>query len=110
MKQESEYVCDVLVIGSGCSGMSAAITAATSGLKVLVIEKEHRFGGSTARSGGWLWIPNTALAKVQGIHEPEGAARTYLQHEAGSSFDGERVDAFIENGPEAVDFFTSKTV
>jgi succinate dehydrogenase/fumarate reductase flavoprotein subunit len=109
MKQESEYSCDVLVIGSGCSGMSAAITAATSGLKVLVIEKEPRFGGSTARSGGWLWIPNTALAKVQGIHEPEGAARTYLQHEAGDSFDGPRVDAFIKSGPEAVDFFTSKT-
>ena len=109
MKQESEYVCDVLVIGSGCSGMSAAITAATSGLKVLVIEKEPKFGGSTARSGGWLWIPNTSLATVQGIYEPEGAARTYLQHEAGDSFDGDRVDAFIKNGPEAVDFFTTKT-
>ncbi|BBU32509.1 dehydrogenase (plasmid) [Burkholderia sp. THE68] len=109
MKQETEYSCDVLVVGSGCSGMSAAITVASSGLKVLVIEKEPKFGGSTARSGGWLWIPNTALAKVQGIHEPEGAARTYLQHEAGSSFDGPRVDAFIKNGPEAVDFFTSKT-
>ncbi|MGF6369713.1 succinate dehydrogenase/fumarate reductase flavoprotein subunit [Paraburkholderia sp. RAU6.4a] len=109
MKQESEFSCDVLVIGSGCSGMSAAITAASEGLNVLVIEKEPKFGGSTARSGGWLWIPNTALAKVQGIYEAEDAARTYLQHEAGSSFDGERVDAFIKNGPEAVDFFTAKT-
>ncbi|MFM0616324.1 FAD-dependent oxidoreductase [Paraburkholderia nemoris] len=109
MKQDNEYFCDVLVVGSGCSGMSAAITAASKGLKVLVIEKEPKFGGSTARSGGWLWIPNTALAKVQGIYESEGAARTYLQHEAGDSFDGERVDAFIKNGPEAVDFFTSKT-
>ncbi|ALE56962.1 FAD-dependent oxidoreductase [Paraburkholderia sp. RL17-368-BIF-A] len=109
MKQESEYSCDVLVIGSGCSGMSAAITAASEGLNVLVIEKEPKFGGSTARSGGWLWIPNTALAKVQGIYEADDAARTYLQHEAGSSFDGERVDAFIKNGAEAVDFFTAKT-
>lgn len=109
MQQESEYRCDVLVIGSGASGMSTAITAASKGLKVLVIEKEPKFGGSTARSGGWLWIPNTSLAKVQGIYEAEGAARTYLQHEAGESFDGERVDAFIKNGPEAVDFFTTKT-
>ncbi|NUX98860.1 FAD-dependent oxidoreductase [Paraburkholderia youngii] len=109
MKAESDYSCDVLVIGSGCSGMSAAITAAHEGLKVLVIEKEPKFGGSTARSGGWLWIPNTSLAKVQGIYETEGAARTYLQHEAGDSFDGPRVDAFIEHGPQAVDFFTAKT-
>jgi succinate dehydrogenase/fumarate reductase flavoprotein subunit len=109
MPQESEYQCDVLVIGSGASGMSTAITAASKGLKVLVIEKEPKFGGSTARSGGWLWIPNTSLAKVQGIHEPEGAARTYLAHEAGDSFDPGRVDAFIKYGPEAVDFFTTKT-
>ncbi|MFM0511928.1 FAD-dependent oxidoreductase [Paraburkholderia sp. RL17-373-BIF-A] len=109
MPQESEYQCDVLVIGSGASGMSTAITAASKGLKVLVIEKEPKFGGSTARSGGWLWIPNTSLAKVQGIHEPEGAARTYLAHEAGDSFDPDRVDAFIKYGPEAVDFFTTKT-
>ena len=109
MKQEGEYICDVLVVGSGCSGMSTAITAASNGLKVLVIEKEPKFGGSTARSGGWLWIPNTSLAKVQGIYESEGAARTYLQHESGDSFDGARVDAFIKHGPEAVDFFTSKT-
>jgi succinate dehydrogenase/fumarate reductase flavoprotein subunit len=109
MQQESEYRCDVLVIGSGASGMSTAVTAASQGLKVLVIEKEPRFGGSTARSGGWLWIPNTSLAKVQGIHETEGLARTYLQHEAGTSFDSDRVDAFIKYGPEAVDFFTTKT-
>ncbi|MFM0616344.1 FAD-dependent oxidoreductase [Paraburkholderia nemoris] len=109
MSQEGEYQCDVLVIGSGASGMSTAITAASKGLKVLVIEKEPKFGGSTARSGGWLWIPNTALAKVQGIYEPEGAARTYLAHEAGDSFDADRVDAFVKYGPEAVDFFTTNT-
>jgi succinate dehydrogenase/fumarate reductase flavoprotein subunit len=109
MPHESEYQCDVLVIGSGASGMSTAITDASKGLKVLVIEKEPKFGGSTARSGGWLWIPNTSLAKVQGIYEPEDAARTYLAHEAGDSFDPDRVDAFIKYGPEAVDFFTTKT-
>ena len=59
-----QYDCDVLVVGSGASGMAAAITAASAGLKVLIIEKEPRFGGSTARSGGWLWIPGTALARA----------------------------------------------
>lgn len=105
--QEADY--DVLVIGTGASGMSAAVTAAYEGLKVLVVEKASVYGGTTARSGGWLWIPGTKLAKEQGIHEPAGAARSYLQHEATTHFDGPRVDAFIENGPKAIDFFTEKT-
>src|SRR3954469_23901279 len=103
------YECDVLVAGSGASGMSAAITAGYRGLDVLIVEKEPRFGGTTARSGGWLWIPGTSLAKVYGIEETLEQARTYLRHEAGNNFDAARVDAFLRAGPEAVDFFTSKT-
>ena len=104
-----ELDCDVLVIGTGASGMSAAITAASHGLDVLVIEKQAQFGGTTARSGGWLWVPGTKLATELGILEPAGAARTYLHHEAGTHFDAQRVDAFLENGPKAIDFFTSRT-
>src|SRR5262249_24010170 len=89
--------------------MSAAVTAGHHGLKVLVVEKEPKFGGTTARSGGWLWIPGTSLAKAWGIVESPDEAQTYLRHEAGNSFDAGRVDAFLTNGPEAVDFFTSKT-
>jgi succinate dehydrogenase/fumarate reductase flavoprotein subunit len=106
-RQETEY--DVLVVGTGASGMSAAVTAAFKGLKVLVVEKAPVYGGTTARSGGWLWIPGTKLAEEQGIHEPAGAARTYLQHEATTHFDASRVDAFIENGPKAIQFFTENT-
>lgn len=106
-KQEIEY--DVLVVGTGASGMSAAVTAAYEGLKVLVVDKASLYGGTTARSGGWLWIPNTKLAKNQGITEPAGAARAYLEHEATTHFDPARVDAFLENGPKAIDFFTEKT-
>lgn len=106
---QQDHSCDVLVVGTGASGMSAAVTAASRGLKVLVVEKEAMFGGTTARSGGWLWIPGTRLATEQGIHEPPGAARTYLQHEATTHFDPARVDAFIENGPKAIEFFTRNT-
>lgn len=107
--QQPAIECDVLVVGTGASGMSAAVTAAAQGLKVVVAEKEAVYGGTTARSGGWLWIPGTHLATEQGIHEPADAARTYLRHEATTHFDAARVDAFLENGPKAVEFFTRKT-
>jgi succinate dehydrogenase/fumarate reductase flavoprotein subunit len=103
------YECDVLVAGSGCSGMAAAITACHRGLDVLIVEKEPRFGGTTARSGGWLWIPGTSLARAYGINESPEQARTYLRHEAGNNYDAARVDAFLAAGPEAVDFFTTET-
>lgn len=108
MTQESITV-DVLVVGTGASGMSTAVTAAWNKLDVLVVEKQPQFGGTTARSGGWLWIPGTRLATEQGIQEPAGAARTYLKHETTTHFDEKRVDAFLENGPKAVDFFTRNT-
>jgi hypothetical protein len=106
---QDTYECDALVVGSGCAGMSAAVTAGHHGLNVLIVEKEPRFGGTTARSGGWLWIPGTSLARAWGIVESPDQARTYLRHEAGNSFDAARVDAFLTDGPEAVDFFTTKT-
>ena len=46
---------------------------------------------------------------MQGIHETPDEARAYLRHEAGDSYNGERVDAFLAHGPEAVDFFTANT-
>ena len=107
--QQDNYECDALVVGSGAAGMSAAVTAGHRGLNVLIVEKEPRFGGTTARSGGWLWIPGTSLARNWGIVESPDQARSYLRHEAGNSFDAARVDAFLAAGPEAVDFFTSKT-
>ena len=60
---DTPYECDALVVGSGAAGMSAAVTAGHRGLKVLIVEKEPCFGGTTARSGGWLWIPGTSLAR-----------------------------------------------
>ncbi len=108
MTQESITV-DVLVIGTGASGMATAVTAAHHGLNVLVVDKEPRFGGTTARSGGWLWIPGNPLARELGIHEPPGAAKAYIRHEATTHFDEKRVDAFLEHGPEAIEFFTRNT-
>jgi len=103
------YQCDVLVVGSGAGGLSSAVNAAHRGMKVLVVEKEPVFGGTTARSGGWMWIPNNAPAKRAGVEDSVEKARTYLKHETGEHFDAARVDAFLEAGPKAVDFFESET-
>ncbi len=98
------YDCDVLVVGSGAGGLSSAVAAAHRRLKVLVVEKEHVFGGTTARSGGWLWIPGNAPARRAGVIDSDEKARTYLRHETGRYFDERRVEAFLEAGPKAVDF------
>lgn len=106
---DAALVCDALVVGSGAGGLSAAVTARAFGLDVLVVEKEPYFGGTTARSGGWLWIPCSPHARAAGIEDSPDAARTYLQHEAGNHFDAARVDAFLKHGPEMVAFMERET-
>jgi succinate dehydrogenase/fumarate reductase flavoprotein subunit len=104
-----EVTCDVLVVGSGAGGLAAAVAAAHRRLDVIVVEKEHLFGGTTARSGGWMWIPGNAPARRAGIEDSAAKARTYLEHEAGDHFDAKRIDAFLEAGPKAIDFFEQNT-
>ena len=100
---------DFLVIGSGAGGLSAAVTAAHQGLRVLVAEKEVQYGGTTAWSGGWMWIPRNPLAVAAGLVEDVGVPRHYLQQELGAQFDAARVDAFLEHGPAMVEFFRTHT-
>ncbi len=101
--------CDVLVVGSGAGGLSAAVTAAKLGQRVIVAEKAPLFGGTTARSGGWLWIPNNPLQASIGVKDSIEDASTYLLHEAGEHFDPERVNAFLTAGPRMVEFFLRET-
>src|SRR5262245_18258901 len=61
----SEVEFDVVIVGAGAAGMVAALTAANRGLRAVVVEKAATFGGSTARSGGGIWLPgNEVLAKA----------------------------------------------
>lgn len=101
--------CDLLVIGSGAGGLSAAVTAAKLGLKVILAEKDPQFGGTTAWSGGWMWLPRNPLAVEADIVEPIDEPLAYLRHELGDRFDEHRARAFLEAAPRMVDFFRSKT-
>ncbi len=101
--------CDLLVIGSGAGGLSAAVTAAHLGLKVIVAEKDAQFGGTTAWSGGWMWLPRNPLAVEAGIVEPIDEPLAYLRHELGDRFDEARARAFLEAAPRMVEFFRSNT-
>jgi succinate dehydrogenase/fumarate reductase flavoprotein subunit len=101
--------CDLLVIGSGAAGLSTAVTAAHLGLDVIVIEKDHQFGGTTAWSGGWMWIPRNPLAVAAGVTEDIGQPRTYLEAELGNSYDDAMISAFLEHGPRMVAFFQKRT-
>jgi succinate dehydrogenase/fumarate reductase flavoprotein subunit len=108
-KPAFDHLVDVVVVGTGAGGMAAAITARKKGLDVLILEKEALYGGTTARSGGVLWVPNNPISTCKPEADSLDAARTYLQHECGAFYDSDRVEAFLANGPRMVDFFQKET-
>ena len=101
--------CDVLVIGSGAGGLSLAITAKRHGLDVIVVEKAPVFGGTTAFSGGVLWIPGNPHCRPANADDAVDKAKTYLKSEAGNFYNEEAVDAFLHYGPKMLEFFERET-
>lgn len=104
----TQHTYDVVVVGTGGSGFTAAITARKQGLSVLMVEKDEVFGGTTAFSGGVLWIPGNHHSRTLGEDSRQDAL-TYITREAGNYFDRERVEAFLDNGPEMVSFLERET-
>ncbi|KAA1395894.1 3-oxosteroid 1-dehydrogenase [Aeromicrobium ginsengisoli] len=106
-----EQTCDVIVVGAGGAGMTAALAAAKHGLDTVVIEKSAYFGGSTARSGGGVWIPGNRALRKAGQVEADDAqqARTYLDSIVGDVVPKERRDTFLDRGPEVIDFLLDNT-
>ncbi|SUA75746.1 3-oxosteroid 1-dehydrogenase [Nocardia otitidiscaviarum] len=105
----SEHSYDVVVVGSGAAGMTAALTAAHHGLRAVLIEKAPHYGGSTARSGGGVWIPGNKALKAAGRPDDREEARTYLHSIIGDVVPADRIDTYIDRGAEAFDFVLDHT-
>jgi succinate dehydrogenase/fumarate reductase flavoprotein subunit len=105
----NEITCDLVVVGSGAAGLATAITARKRGLDVIVLEKEPVFGGTTALSGGVMWIPLSKYGRQQNPADTVERVREYMMSETGNNYDAASVQCFIENGPKMVEFFERET-
>jgi 3-oxosteroid 1-dehydrogenase len=92
---------DVVVIGSGAAGLMAAARAAHRGLSVLVVEKAHQWGGTSATSGGGVWIPNHGMG---GEGDSRAKALTYLHSVSQGAVRQDRLEAFVDQGPVMLGF------
>ncbi len=109
MTKPFDEIRDVVVVGSGAGGMSAAITAAKAGLDVVLIEKTEYIGGSTAVSGGAMWVPENPHAAKAGHADTREAAMAYVEAVLGNRLRPDLMRAFLDSGPEMVSFFERET-
>lgn len=100
---------DLIVLGSGAGGLSAAVTAASRGLSVVLLEKSEWFGGASAISGGAIWIPGTDHAAASQLDTSLDGARDYLRAVIGKNFRPALVDAYLARGAEALRFLENET-
>lgn len=99
-----DHTVDVLVIGSGGGGMTAALAADAFGLDTLVIEKSPQFGGSTALSGGGIWVPGAPSQREAGyVPDPDGVFE-YLRRITGGLVSDARLRAYVDSAPEMMEF------
>jgi succinate dehydrogenase/fumarate reductase flavoprotein subunit len=100
---------DVVVMGSGAAGLTAALVAAKAGNKVAVLEKAPHFGGTTAISGGGIWIPGSPQAKAADVKDSVEIARDYALGVVGNRAERAIIEAYLNNGPEMVSWLASNS-
>jgi 3-oxosteroid 1-dehydrogenase len=102
---------DVVVVGAGGAGMTAALAAGKHGLETVLVEKSPWFGGSTARSGGGVWIPGNEALRSAGQVDPDDLeqSKLYLDSIVGGDVPKVRRDTFLDRGPEVMEFLREHT-
>lgn len=104
MSENFDHVVDVLVVGSGGGGMTAALAADAFGLDTLVVEKAAHFGGSTALSGGGIWVPGAPAQRKAGyVPDPDGVVE-YLRRITGGLVSDARLRQYVDAAPEMMEF------
>jgi glycine/D-amino acid oxidase-like deaminating enzyme len=107
MTQDSSR--DVIVLGAGAGGLTAACAAAARGLRVLLLEKTAWVGGTAAISGGMVWVPGNSKMASAGLADSGEAARAYLGATLSAGTRPEIVEAFLREGPGAIDWLEAHT-
>jgi 3-oxosteroid 1-dehydrogenase len=102
-------VVDVVVVGAGGAGMTAALAAKKLGLETILVEKSAYFGGSTARSGGGVWMPGNYALQAAGQADAPAESKRYLDSIVGDVVPKVRRDTYIDRGPEVLDFIRDHT-
>jgi len=106
-----DFPVDVLVVGSGNGALTAALCAYELGVRdVLVVEKSDRYGGTSATSGGGVWIPCNRYAREAGAQDSLDEAREYLQGTIPpGAVPPEMIDTYLREGPRMIDFLHERT-
>ena len=104
-----DYEVDVVVLGSGASGLVAAIAAADAGAKVAVFERADKVGGTSATSGGIVWVPNNPHQAQHGVQDSRESALAYLGSLSLGVMDMELATAYIDRGPEMIRYLETHT-
>lgn len=103
-----DEIYDVVVVGSGAGGMTAALSAKAQGLSAVVLEKSDRYGGTSAVSGGGIWVPCNEQMKTHGLSDSYAEARRYMDHLTDGSVAPERIDTYLRKAPEMVQFMAQR--
>jgi len=109
MSRPGSEAYDVIVVGAGAGGMTAAAVAAAEGASVLVVEKTDFVGGTTAWSGGMVWIPANHQMQSAGMADSLADAEKYLARTVPEPDNADLREIFLKTGPAAVDYLQAKT-